>query len=225
MRRYAVYAVPGASAGDADEAIRLRAAVEAWYLRDELHGLTIDARRYGFHATLLAPFRLAAGHTEAELRAAAEAFAAGRAPVVIPGPRPAAMGGFRALLPNGDQDDLSALAASVVRQFDGFRAPLNEADVRRRRVERLTPRQRELFDRWGYPYVFDEFHFHLTLTDSLPAERTAEVDAALAQHFAGVAGVDVPLTGITISVEPQPGAAFEILSVYPFAHRFALETA
>ena len=102
---------------------------------------------------------------------------------------------------------------------------MNEADVRRRRVERLTPRQRELFDRWGYPYVFDEFHFHLTLTDSLPAERTAEVDAASAQHFAGVAGVDVPLTGITISVEPQPGAAFEILSVYPFAHRFALETA
>ena len=225
MRRYAIYAVPGVGENDAPAALRLKAEVDTWYARDDMRGLAINARRYGFHATLAAPFHLAEGHTEAELLAAAAAFAAGRTSVVIPGPRPAAMGSFRVLLPNGDQDGLNDLSASVVRHFDGFRAPLNEADVLRRRVPRLTPRQRELFDRWGYPYVFDEFHFHLTLTDSLPAKRTAEVDAALAQHFADVAGVNVPLTGITISIEPQPGADFEILSVYSFAHQVALETA
>ena len=225
MRRYAIYAVPGVGENDAPEARRLKALVDTWYARDDLQDLTIAARRYGFHATLVAPFHLAARHTEAELLAAVEAFAAGRAPVMIPGPRPAAMGSFRVLFPSGDQDGLNALAESIVREFDGFRAPLSKADAHRRRTPHLTSRQRELLDRWGYPYVLDEFHFHLTLTDSVPADRAAHVDAAAAQHFADVAGVDVPLSGITISVEPEPGAAFEILAVRPLAHKFVLETA
>ena len=236
MRRYAIYAVPGAGNDDAAEALALKATVDAWYARDDLQSLTVNTRRYGFHATLAAPFHLAAAHTETELLTAAAAFAAEQAPVTIPGPRPAVMGSFRALLPSGEQNALTALnalnalGASVVRKFDGFRAPLTEADVHRRRAAHLTARQRELVDRWGYPYVLDEFRFHLTLTDALPAERAAAIDAAAAQHFAPVAGIDVPLTGITISVEPEPGAAFEIISVHPFAPslsapRFALETA
>jgi hypothetical protein len=230
MRRYAIYAVPGAGSDDTAEALALKATVAAWYARADLHDLAVNARRYGFHATLAAPFHLAAAHTEAELLLAATAFAAERATVTIPGLRPTAMGSFRALVPSGDQKALNALGESVVRKFDGFRAPLTEADVRRRRASHLTARQRELFDRWGYPYVLDEFRFHLTLTDELPAERAAAVDAAAAQHFALVAGVDVPLSGITISVEPEPGAAFEIISVHPFTPsfsipRFALETA
>lgn len=225
MKRYAVYAVPGADKEDAAEAIRLRAAVEAWYDLDELQNLTIDARRYGFHATLKAPMRLAVGRTEAELRATADAFAAAREPVVIPCPRPATIGGFRALLPGDDRNGLDALAAAVLREFDDFRAPLEEADIRRRQPELLTQRQRELFERWGYPYVLDEFRFHLTLTDLVPPESTFAVDAALEEHFAAVAGFDVPLTSIAISVEPEPGASFEILSMHPFTDRFALETA
>ena len=225
MRRYAVYAVPGADDGDAAEAVKLRAAVEDWYGRDVVQGLTVDARRYGFHATLKAPMRLAAGRSEAELLAAAAAFAAAREIVMIRSPRPTAIGGFRALVPGGELDGLEALAAAALKEFEPFRAPLDEATVRRRHPERLSPHQRELFERWGYPYVLDEILFHFTLTDPVPVERAAEVDAAIEQHFAGVVGVDVPLTGIVISVEPEPGAPFEILSVHPFADRPALETA
>ena len=223
MRRYAVYGVPGADASDVADAVALYAAVQAWYGRAELQSLTVDARRYGFHATLVAPFHLAGNHTEAELLAAVAAFAGRTTPFVIPAIRPAVMGGFRALVPGGDAGPLNALAASVVREFDRFRAPLTEADVLRRRVDRLTDRQRQLLDRWGYPFVLDQFEFHLTLTDIVPAERAAAVDAALALHFAPVTALDVPLTALTISVEPQPGAPFEILAVHPFAHSFALE--
>ncbi|MFL0411788.1 DUF1045 domain-containing protein [Microbacterium paludicola] len=218
MIRYAVYALPGAlGATDAPEAVRLREAVEACYARAKFRDLTVDARRYGFHATLKAPFRLAEGRTEAELRQVADAFAAARRPVMIAAPRPATLGHFRALLPDGDQAGLDALAADAVREFDGFRAAPNEAEIRRRRPERLTPRQRELFEQWGYPFVFDEFRFHLTLTDPVPTERSDEVDAALEEHFAEVAGVDVPLQSIALFVEPEPGAPFEIHSVHPFA--------
>jgi hypothetical protein len=221
MTRYAVYALPGAlGAADDPAAVRLRAAVEDWYARPELRALTVDARRYGFHGTLKAPFRLAEGRTEAELRRAADAFAARRAAVPIRAPRPTAIGGFRALLPGdgaADQAELDALAADAVRAFDEFRAPLDAPERRRRRPETLTPRQRELFERWGYPYVLDEFRFHLTLTDRLPADRAAEVDEALTAHFAPVAGVDVTLRSLTLFREPEPGAPFEIHSVHPFA--------
>ncbi|GAA3648998.1 DUF1045 domain-containing protein [Microbacterium marinilacus] len=217
MTRYAVYALPGAL-GDADapEALRLRAAAEEWYAREEFRDLTAGARRYGFHATLKAPFRLADGTTEAGLRSAADAFAAERAPVTIAAPRVEALGSFRALRPGGDESAIDALAADAVRAFDGFRAAPSPAETARRRPDRMTPRQRELFERWGYPYVLDEFRFHLTLTDPVPVDRAARVDAALADEFAGVAGADVPLLSVALFVEPEPGAPFEVHSVHPF---------
>jgi hypothetical protein len=218
VTRYAVYALPGAL-GDADApaAVRLRDAVEAWYAREEFRDLTVDPRRYGFHATLKAPFRLAEGRTHAQLRAAADAFAAQRRPVTIAAPRPATLGRFRALVPHGDHADLDALAADAVRAFDAFRAAPTDAEIRRRRPERLSARQRELFERWGYPFVLDEFRFHMTLTDPVPAERAAEVDAALEARFDDIAGVDVPLLSIALFVEPEPGAPFRIHSVHPFS--------
>lgn len=220
MTRYAVYAVPGARDGDATEAVRLRATAEAWFARREVQDLTTDARRYGFHATLKAPMRLADGRTEAELCAAADAFAASRTTLVIPAPLATTIGAFRAFVPSpGREAELTKLAAETVQAFDDFRAPLSAADIARRRPERLTPRQRELFERWGYPYVFDEFRFHLTLTDAVPDDRGADIDAALEAHFTQVSGVDVPLTAIALCVEPAPGAAFELLSVHPFALR------
>lgn len=220
MTRYAVYAVPGAQDCDAAEAVRLRATAEAWFARREVQDLTTDARRYGFHATLKAPMHLADGRTEAELSAAADAFAAARRSLVIPAPHAATIGAFRALVPSpGREAELTMLAAETVQAFDDFRAPLSGADIARRRPEQLTPRQHELFERWGYPYVLDEFRFHLTLTDAVPDDRVAEIDAALEAHFTQVSGVDVPLTAIAICVEPAPGASFELLSVHPFALR------
>ena len=107
--------------------------------------------------------------------------------------------------------------------FEPFRAPLTDADIARRRPERLTPRQRELFEQYGYPYVLDEFRFHLTLTDPVPDGSAADVDAALAAHFGAVTGVDVPLRAIALFVERAPGADFEILSIHPFAENDAPE--
>jgi len=218
MTRYAVYALPGAlGAADAPAGTALRAAGEGWYARAEFADLTTDPRRYGFHGTLKAPFRLAPGRTEDELRAAADAFAAGRSAAVIRAPRVAALGGFRALIATGDEGDLAALAADAVRGFEPFRAPLSDADIARRDPARLTSRQRELFAQYGYPYVLDEFRFHLTLTDPVPDDRAGEVDRALSAHFADLVGVDVPLRAVALFVEAAPGAPFEILSVHPFS--------
>lgn len=219
MTRYAVYAIPGAEGEDAPGAARhLNDTVARWYARDDVQDVTVTPRSYGFHATLKAPFRLAEDVTEADLQAFTAAFAAQRQPVVIPAPKPAALGKFRALVPTGNQNGINELAADIVHGFDGLRAPLTDREYQRRRPEELSARQRALLDQWGYPYVLDEFVFHLTLTDPLPEERIDDVDRAIATHFAEVDGVDVLLTSLAICIEPAPGGPFQLLSRHPFSN-------
>ncbi|WP_324455193.1 DUF1045 domain-containing protein [Pararhodobacter sp.] len=171
MKRYALYFAPPPGP--------LARAGAQWLGRDAVTGqslaqpdpglpaLTASARRYGFHATLKAPFALAEGTDEEALLAAVDAFAAGVAPFAIGGLRVDLLGRFLALTPIGDTGPLRDFAAQVVRRFDRFRAPLTDRDRARRHPDSLPPRQRAQLDRWGYPWIFDDFRFHLTLSDPL----------------------------------------------------------
>jgi putative phosphonate metabolism protein len=141
--------------------------------------LTARPRKYGFHGTIKPPFRLAPSADAAGLAAALHAFCARHAPVTLDGLRLARIGGFVALVPEGPADGLVRLAAAAVEALDGFRARPTEAEIARRNPPRLTPRQRTLLERWGYPYTHDEFRFHMTLTGPLGA-RADTVCAALA---------------------------------------------
>jgi putative phosphonate metabolism protein len=140
---------------------------------------------YGFHATLKPPFRLAAGKSLADLETALVMLAGALTP-----PSPirlhlAPVGGFLALVPRTPQPILEALAARCVEALDGFRAPPEDTELERRRVGGLTPRQDALLLRWGYPYVMDEFRFHMTLTRKLAGEERdvfARVLAPLAER-------------------------------------------
>jgi len=147
-------------------------------------GITAEPRRYGFHGTIRAPFRPAEGVDETHIRDTVAGLAARLAPVSCAGLRIEVLHGFVALTPLGCEVALLELGAAVVTGTDPLRAPLTEAEIARRRPDRLTPRQRELLDRWGYPHVMEEFRFHLTLTDRL--ERPEPIRAALDAHFAPV---------------------------------------
>ncbi|MGH1355033.1 MAG: DUF1045 domain-containing protein [Thalassovita sp.] len=137
--------------------------------------LTETPRKYGLHGTMKPPFRLAPGRSVDDLATAVSAFCARHAPLTLEGLALTRLGRFLALTVTGDTAPLNALAAVVVRDLDPFRAPLTEAELERRRKSRLSPRQEELLSQWGYPYVIDEFRFHITLTGKMPraeAERT-----------------------------------------------------
>ena len=232
--RYAIYVAPGSGPADADGEVAqaLREAAERWlgrsihgagpapgmpdgWTRGAVDAITVDARRYGFHGTLKAPFRLAPGRTRQELDAALAAFAADRCPVTVPAITLARLGGFYALIPGTEAKELPALADDVVTSFDRFRAPPTDAELARRRPEALTPRQRELLGAWGYPYVLEEFRFHLTVTDSIPPDRRDGVAAALRAWFGHLLGADVPVTALALFTEAEPGAPFLLDAVYP----------
>ncbi|KGM88094.1 putative phosphonate metabolism protein [Roseovarius mucosus DSM 17069] len=141
--------------------------------------ITETPRKYGLHATIKPPFALAEGQTEAGLIAALERFCAGEAAVTLERLQIAALGRFLALVPVGDQGALCALAARAVAAFEPWRAPLSEAQVARRRAGGLSPAQDALLLRWGYPYVMEEFRFHITLTGKRPKGELPGIKAAL----------------------------------------------
>jgi hypothetical protein len=254
-RRFAIYVAPGAGSANTAPAntapadtvgVLLREKAEQWlgrsvsgdgvtpgapvgWTRAAVDAMTVNARRYGFHATLKPPFRLAEGCTAEELDAAVARFAAGSAAAVIPQLSLARLGGFFALVPGAEAPGLRALADEVVKGLDDFRAPATGAELARRNPASLTSRQRELLTTWGYPYVLDEFSFHLTVTDRIPHKQQPEVERALSDWFAPLLGADVPVDALALLTEAAPGAPFTLHALHhlqpPPEHRRPAELA
>ncbi|MFZ2100149.1 MAG: DUF1045 domain-containing protein [Oricola sp.] len=226
--RYAIYFTPPRDN-------ELTRAASAWLGRDAFSGLTLPhpertglalgelafftavPRRYGFHGTLKAPFRLADGVKESELLHLAEQFSREINPVVIPRAIISRIGGFFAIVPEDPSRALNELSDRVVAVFDKLRAPLTEKEFERRDPEKLSTSQLRNLQNWGYPYVFDDFRFHMTLTGHVEASDRPRVEAALDRHFHAL--LDDPLTidHLAVFVERENGAPFEVQSLFQIA--------
>lgn len=216
--RYAIYFTP-----PADHPLSIAAA--RWLGRDcygqqrlsapaGRQALIADPARYGFHATLKAPFRLDEDECEEHLVEAIEIYARRTAPVDLARVEIGLIEGFFALLAPDPGPRLADLADDIVTAFDEFRAPLTPEEIARRRPESLSERQRENLALWGYPHVLDDFRFHMTLTGRIaPAERAA-VAAALSHHFARFDGRPLTIDQIALFVQPDPEAPFAVHSTH-----------
>lgn len=177
-------------------------------IADDLSVLTQEPRTYGFHATLKAPFRLAQGVSEATLVEAVQSFASQERAVDIGDLDVRSIGSFVALTPQPN-DALQHFAARCVQAFESFRAPMTTDERAKRLRAPLTPRQIELMDAWGYPYVFEEFQFHMTLTSSLTPEALPPVCKALAESYSKIAD-EATVSSLCICTQPQ-GEHFRLL--------------
>jgi len=223
MKRYAIF-YPPPPGGFADAAaawlgwaaqvgqVAVQPAIAS--LPRPMADLTAAPRRYGFHGTIKPPFRLAAGVSAGDLAAAVQALAGQCRPVALPGLQMVDLEGFLAFVPDGDASGLAGLAAEVVRVLDPYRAALTEAETARRHPDRLTPRQRDLLAIYGYPYVMEEFRFHLTLSGPLAAAEHPTVAKAAATHFAGRVPQPFQLTDLSLMDEDAAGC-FHLLHRYP----------
>jgi len=176
--------------------------------------LTTSARRYGLHGTLKPPMRLAEGFHPDDLIETLSAFAAQRAPVEIGTCRVAALGPFLAVVAVEQPAALDRLAADLVRDMDRFRAPPSEAELARRKAQGLSQRQLELLDAWGYPYVMEEFRFHITLSDALTDSERAPVMAAAEAHLAPALAEPVTLGDLAVFGEDESGV-FHLITRLP----------
>lgn len=220
--RYAVYFAPAPDSAlwttgsallgyDAAIGADVPAVVPDGWSAAAWHALTGDPRRYGFHATLKAPFRPADGVHETDLVEALAATATVQPRFAMP-LEVARLGSFVALVPAPAPPALGVLATACVEAFERYRAPLSDAEIARRDPSRLTDRQRAYLDRYGYPYVREEFRFHMTLTGSLAAD-SADPSQALRAILAPVVGQDpVPIDGLALFRQDTPSSRFRIIA-------------
>ena len=219
MYRYAIYYVP--PPGTALAAFGAR-----WLGQDapDLAGVSAEdwrravaaPRRYGFHATLKAPFRLAAGTDERALTDAIKRFRRTRGPVPVGKLALRVLADFLALAPM-ERGATAELAADCVRAFDAFRAPPTAEESAQRQPDGLTASERANLERWGYPYVMEDYRFHLTLTGPLDEAGQARFGAAIARAAVPAIAEPVEIADICLCGQASPEAEFDVLA------RFALE--
>jgi putative phosphonate metabolism protein len=177
--------------------------------------LTAAARRYGFHGTLKPPFQLHDRRTLRELERAVASLAAHQQAFSFK-VRLAPLSNFLAWLPTSDIEAIEAVASACVTQLDEFRQPSTVAELARRQSVGLSPTQEALLLRWGYPYVMEEFRFHLTLTDATSGAEAQALLAALEAGAAGHAREAIPFDALCLFVEPEPGADFRLATRFGF---------
>lgn len=182
--------------------------------------VTGDPRRYGFHATLKPPFALRDAVTAEALLRAVAALAAAQESFTVR-LKVGVLDQFLALVPSEPSLALARLAESAVRDLDGFRQPPSDDELARRRLADLTPSQERHLAEWGYPYVFDDFRFHMTLTERLPPSYIERFKAAAEVHFASILVEPVAIDGLTLFTEASRGTPFFAAGQFPFSRSTA----
>ena len=221
MRRVAVYYLPEAH----DPLWRLGAG---WLGRDpqtnevleqpdlpNIAEVTADARMYGFHATLKPPMALRTGTSWDTLITDATKLAAGLSPFDLPRLEVADLQGFLALRDAAPSAALQALSDACVGGLDHLREPPGEAELARRRRARLSAVQEAMLVRWGYPYVFETWFFHMTLTRRLGIGELGLLRPAAEAMFADTLRAPRRVTDICLCVQEAPGAPFTLAERLP----------
>lgn len=225
--RYAVYFIPPAEHP-------LTQAASAWLGRDAYSGktllqpetagfdraevafMTAAPRRYGFHATIVAPFRLSPGKNAEDVAQSLDAFCASRDAFTIPELELGRIGRFFALIPAEPVPALNAMESAAVEYFQPMMAPLGESDIARREPDRLSATQRKNLLRWGYPYVREEFRFHMTLTGPVEPANHGAIETMIRGHFGPLIGQPVTVGALALFAECEPDGLFVIRSVHHF---------
>jgi putative phosphonate metabolism protein len=218
--RYAIYAVPPAEqplwrlastwlGRDPESGAEDLPDLPRWLAPARWREITADARHYGLHGTLKPPMVLAGGRKQEGLDAALSLFASEQAPLPPLLLQVATLGGFLALVPRDPAPALMKLADLAVERFDRFRMPATAAEVAKRRRVPLSTRQEEYLARWGYPYVFDEYRFHMTLTNRLPDAERIRISSHLTDLLAPALFQPVQL-GLALFVQDSREAPFRL---------------
>jgi hypothetical protein len=182
----------------------------------DIPNLTDEPALYGLHATLKPPMRLAPGASYERFADAVAALAAGLGAFPLPPLAVENLDGFLALREQEPSSRLQALADTAVAMLDHFREQPDAAELARRRRHGLTEAEDAMLVRWGYPYVFHLWRFHITLSRRLDAAEMVKA-RRIAQDYLGEA-LAFPRRVSSIAVFTQRGAAQPFL----LAQRFPL---
>jgi len=130
---------------------------------DELKDYCEQPAKYGFHATLKAPFRLKRNVKTKNFYDVISHIAAQHSRFKIKGLKIVYSKKFTFITSRKPNKLLINLENDLVKHLDTFRAELNKTEIKKRIPDSLTFKQNKYLKEWGYPFVFDQFKFHMTL--------------------------------------------------------------
>lgn len=179
--------------------------------------LVAPARRYGFHATLKAPFRLRDGEKVETIVEALHEFSGRFRKFTLPSLQLQTFSSFSCLVPEKTSSEINDIADQLVHDFDKFRSPLTKEELDKRMAKKISTRQLLLLRQWGYPYVFDCYRFHMTLTGTLPSDplKKNEIQELLARYFEPVLKQPICFNAISLVCEPEPKSCFVHVQQFP----------
>lgn len=180
------------------------------------HALTEKPAHYGFHATLKAPFELGEGFSAEDLLSAVASFSQNQAVIKLKGLAPRRLSGFMALTLSESQESLMDFAQSCVETFEPFRRRLSTQDRSRRVAQGLSERQIALLDRFGYPYVAEEFRFHMTLSGHL-SQQDQDYEQWVSELYSQLVPNDPMLDQIAVFAQANRQSAFVQLAEFPLS--------
>lgn len=179
---------------------------------------TAAAARYGWHATMKAPFSLRTGLGVQAVPEAFAAFAQSQPAITLAALSLRNMGDYLALVPSEPSPTLQDLAFACVRALHPLAQPLSDQQVAQRRSTPLSPQQDAMLLQWGYPFVGDQFQWHMTLTGSLHGlapQTVQQLHAAASQWFEPVLNRPLILDAISWFIEPHAGGDFYEAQRFP----------
>lgn len=219
--RYAIYCTPSAD----HPILQL---IEPWFARsargvavesdagpfsaNEHTALTESRARYGFHATMKAPFLLADGYDPDTLPVVLKGFATRQSAVDAGQLQVARFGNYLALAPIHQPQALTDLAQAVVEAFEPARAPLSDHDLARRDKPNLSARERELLHRWGYAATEENFKFHMTLAGPVHGDLLDRAQNYLSDLLAPTLAEPFIFNTLAVFAEPNPPGPFHIIA-------------
>jgi hypothetical protein len=180
---------------------------------------TGEPRRYGFHATLKAPMALRDGASDRDLLDLLESVAGRRRSFAMPALEVTQLRGFIALRPVPElsaKHPLSEFADACVSELDALRRSPTERELQRRlESSPLDARERNHLVRWGYPYVFDSWQFHMTLSDSFGSDQLSSAACGrmlsdARQHFAAALSLPLNCSSVCVFVERGSSGPFTL---------------
>ena len=183
--------------------------------RHDISSITNKPRKYGFHGTLKPPFSLKMGMTQEELFVAVGDLAQSIQEFEIERIQLKVINGFIALIPERHSSCLHDMARKCVTELDCFRAEESHEKLEKRRLLGLSKKQEANLTKWGYPFVLDEFRFHLTLSGPLKSHVAKNVMSFLAIELEDIISLPLQVKELCVFGENHETGNFQIVHRFP----------
>jgi len=109
------------------------------------------------------------------------------------------------------------MAGGCVRALEGYRKHRTEQELAAYRQSKLTVHQEQMLEHWGYPYVLEEFRFHMTLTDRIDDDTERDILLKAAEErCSDFLGQSLPVNEVVVCVQPERDTYMRVVERIPF---------